>query len=111
MQESDVQVLSTLARFLVNQTDTLLADFSKCVGNTIFYAECHMMYTFVALVKPFLNGALRRCWLQQFQFYLTALQEGGLYFLVFYNFCLVNLQSEYVLEEGQHFVDALNGDA
>ena len=111
MQEGDIQVLGTLARFLVNQTDTLLADFSKCVGNTIFYAEGYMMYTFVTLVKPLLNGTLRRCRLQQFQFYLTTLQEGGLYFLILYRFNGITLQTQHVFEVRQALFNALDSNA
>ena len=72
MQEGDVQTLSTLTGSLVNQADTLLTHFCQCVGHTVLYAESHMVYTLVALVEPFLNGALGRCRLKQLQLHLTA---------------------------------------
>ena len=79
MQEGDVQLLCALARLLVDETNALLADLSQCVGYAVLYAECDVVYTLVALVQPLLNGALRRCWLQQFQLHLTAAQEGSLH--------------------------------
>ena len=91
MQEGDVQTLGTLAWLLVYEADTLLADLSQCVGHTIFYAECYVVNALVALVQPLLDSALRRCGLQQFQLHLTAAQEGGLYFLVLYNFSCITL--------------------
>ena len=58
MQEGDVQLLGTLARLLVDETNALLADLSQCVGYAILDAECHVVNTLVALVEPLLDGAL-----------------------------------------------------
>ena len=91
MQEGDVQTLSALTRLLVDETNALLADLGQCVGYAILYAECYVVYALVALVQPLLDGALRRCWLQQFQLHLTAAQEGCLHFLVLYNFSCITL--------------------
>ena len=59
MQEGDVQLLSTLARLLVNQTDTLSTNLSQRIGYTVLDAESYMVNTLVALIKPLLDGALR----------------------------------------------------
>ena len=58
MQEGDVQLLSTLARLLVNQTDTLSTNLSQRIGYTVLDAESYMVNTLVALIKPLLDGAL-----------------------------------------------------
>ena len=111
MQEGYIQVLCTLAWLLVNQTDTFLADFSQCIGNTVLYAEGNVMYTLVAFVKPLLDRALRRCGLQQFQFHFTTLQEGGLNFLILYRFNGITLQSQYILKVRQTLFNTLDGNA
>jgi hypothetical protein len=59
MEEGDVQTLSTLTGLLVDQADALLRYFCKTFGYTVLYTEGYMVYTFVAFVEPFLNGALR----------------------------------------------------
>ena len=59
MEEGDVQVLSALARSLVDETYTLLAYLSEGIGYAILDAEGHVVHTLVTLVEPFLDGALR----------------------------------------------------
>jgi len=72
MEEGDVQPLSTLAGSLVNQTDTLLRNFSEGIGNAVLNAEGYVMNALVAFVNPLLDSALWGCWLQQFEFHLAA---------------------------------------
>ena len=59
MQESDVKALGTLARSLVNEADTLLANLSQGIGYAILNTEGNMVNTLVTLVEPLLNSALR----------------------------------------------------
>ena len=58
MEEGDIQTLSTLAGLLVDQAYTLFRNLCQTFGNTVLYAECYVMNTLVAFVKPLLNGAL-----------------------------------------------------
>ena len=58
MEEGDVQAFGTLAGLLVNQAYALLRHFCQTFGNTVLYAECHVVNTLVALVEPLLDGAL-----------------------------------------------------
>ena len=58
VEEGDVQALCTLAGSLVDETNTLLADLGKAIGHAVLNAEGHMVHTLVALVEPFLDGAL-----------------------------------------------------
>ena len=58
VKEGNVQTLSALARFLIDEADTLLADLSQSFGNSVLYAESYMVHTLVALVEPLLDGAL-----------------------------------------------------
>ena len=111
MQECDVQTLGTLAGLLVDEAHTLFTDFGESTGHTVLNAESYVMHTLVALVKPFLNGALGRCRLEQFQLHLTAAKEGGLHLLVLYYFCCITLQAQHVSEIRQALLNALNCDA
>ena len=111
MQEGDVQTFGTLAGLLVNEAYALLANLCQCFGYTILYAECYVVNTLVAFVQPFLDGALRRCGLQQLKFNLAALQEGGLYFLVLYRLNGITLQPQYILKEWKALFNALDSDA
>ena len=59
VQEGDLQTVGTLAGSLVDEADALLADLSQSVGYAVLYAESYVVYAFVALVEPLLDGALR----------------------------------------------------
>ena len=101
MEEGDVQVLCALAGSLVDEAYSLLVAFGQGVAHAVFDAEGHVVYSVVAFVEPLLDGAFGRGGLQQFEFHLAALQEGGLHFLVGHLFNGVTLQPQDVLEIGQ----------
>ena len=111
MEEGNVEAFGALAWSLVNEADALLADLGQSFGYTVLNAEGYVVHALVALVEPLLDGALGACRLQEFQLHLTALQESGLYFLVFYNLDVVTLQTQHVLKVRQAFFNALDGNA
>ena len=111
MQECDVEVLSTFARSLVDETNTLAVAFSQRISYTILNAECYVVNALVAFVQPFLNGTLRRCGLKELKFNFTALEKSGLHLLVFHFFYGITLQSKNVLEVGKCLFNALNCDS
>jgi len=106
-----VQTVSTIAGSLVDETDALAVAHGESLANTVFNFEGNMVYALAAIIEELLYGTLGACGLQEFQLHLANLEESGLHFLVFYNFCFVNFQTENVLEEGQYLVDALHSDA
>ena len=111
MEESDMQTVGTVAGSLVNKADTLAVAHSESLAHTVLYLEGNMVDAPAAVVEELLHSALGACGLQELELHLTDLKESGLYLLVFYNFCFVNLQAENVLEKGQYVFDLLNGDA
>lgn len=111
MKECDVQAVSAVAGSLVDETDALAVAHSESFAHTILNLEGNMVNALAAIVEELLYGAFGACGLQELQLHFANLHESGLYLLVFYNFCFVNLQTENVLEEGQYSVDALNGNA
>ena len=111
MKECDVQSVGTIAGSLVNEADALLVAHGESFAYAILNLEGNMVNALATVVEELLYGAFGASGLQELQLHFAHLQEGGLYLLVFYNFSLVNLQTENVLEEGQYSVDALNGNA
>jgi len=111
MQEGDVQAIGTLAGSLVNQTDALCITLGNGVGNTILYLEGYMVNTTTAIIKELLNGTFGASGLEEFDFDFANLHEGCLNLLVFYNFGLVNLQTQNITEVGQNGINTLYGNA
>jgi hypothetical protein len=111
MEESDVEAVSALSGSLVDEADALLVAHGEGFAHTVFHLEGHVVNATTAVVQVLLDGAFGASRLQEFELHFTHLEESGLHLLVFYNFSFVNLQSENVLEIGQHLVDALYGDA
>ena len=95
-----MQSVCTITWSLVDEADTLAVAHSESLANAVFYLEGNMVYALTTVIEELLYGTLGACWLQEFQFHLANLEEGGFYFLVFYSLCLVNFQSEYIAEEG-----------
>lgn len=106
-----MEAVSTLSWSLVDEANALAVAHCECFAHSVFHLEGNVMNASATIVEELLNGAFGASRLEKFQLYLTNFEESGLYFLVFYNFCFVNLQAENVLEIGQNFVDALYGDA
>ena len=107
VQESDVQAVCAVARSLVNEAKSLAVAQGECFANAVFNLEGNMVNALAAIVEELLHGALGASRLQEFQFHFANLEEGCLYFLVFYNLCFVHFQSEHVAEVRQYLVNAL----
>ena len=58
MQERNVKVLRSLARLFVDEAYAFFITFSQRVSHAVFDAECYVVYSVVAFVKPFLYGAV-----------------------------------------------------
>ena len=111
MEEGNVHGVSALAGSLVDKANLSCLSLNECVGHAVLNAECRVVHALAALLEISSNGALGRCRLKELQLHLTNLEEGGLHFLVFYYLGLVALQAENILEIGEHFFNAFNGDA
>ena len=111
MQECDVEAVSTFAGSGINEADSLLIALGKRTCHAVFNAEGHMVYALVALVEPFLDGALGACGLEEFQLDLTDLEEGSLNFLILDHFGLVTFQSKDIFEIRQHLINTLYSNA
>lgn len=82
VEEGYVEVLGALARCLVYEAYALAVALGQCLGHAILDAEGHVVHAVVALVEPFLYGAVGRRGLEELQLHLAAFQEGGLHLLV-----------------------------
>ena len=111
VKECDVEAVGTVSGSLVDEANAFAVAHCQCFAHSVFHLEGYVMNALAAVVEELLYGAFGAGGFQKLKLHFANLQEGCLYFLVFYNFCLVNLQSEHVLEVGLYFVDALNGDA
>ena len=108
MQESDIQVLSSLTRSLVDKTYSLSITLCQCICHAILNAESNVVNTMIALVEPFLDSTVWRCRLQQFQLNLTTLQKSCLHLLIRNLFYCVALKSQNVFEIRKSFLNARN---
>ena len=111
VKEGNVHGVSALAGSLVDKADACSVSLSDSVGYAVLNAECHVVHALAALLEISSDGALGRCGLKELQLHLANLEEGGLHFLVFNYLGLVALEAEYVLEIGENFFNAFNGDA
>ena len=110
VQECNLQAVGTLAGSLVDEAETLCVAEGQRVGYTILHLEGDVVDATAAVVQELLYGALGSCGFQQFQLHLTHLHEGGLHFLVFYHFFLVDVQTQDILEIRTYCLDALHGN-
>ena len=111
MQEGYVQAVGSFAGRLVDEAQSLLVAHGQSLAHAVFHLECHVMHAAPAVVEELLHGTLGARGLQQLEFHLAHLQEGGLHLLVFHHLGLVHFQSQHIAEIGQHGINALDGDA
>ena len=111
MQECNVQPISTLTGSLVDQAQAFLVAHGKGFRYPILDLKGNMMDATASVVEKFLHSTLGTSGLKEFQLYFSHLQESGLYLLVFYYFCCITLQPQYVGEERQGLLNALDCNA
>ena len=83
MQETDVQVLGSLACLLVDEAHALVLAFVQC-GVGVVDGESNVVHTALAavLLNERGNGALGASGLEKLDFHVAYLEKGGLDFLV-----------------------------
>ena len=111
MEECNLEAIGAAAWSLVDEADAFAVAHGQGFADTVFYLEGYMVHASAAIVEVLLHGALGAGGLEELELHFTDLKEGGLHFLVFDNFGLVDFKSEDVLEIGEDSVDALYGDA
>ena len=110
VSKADHQVLSATARSLVNQSDLLgcqLIESFTSVGN----GKCDMMDAFTFVLYELGDSALFASRLQELNFGLSHLEEGGSYLLVSHLFDIVAFETQNVLVIRDSRFQTLNGDS
>ena len=76
MKECYIKAFCTLARSFVYELYALCITLGQSIRHTILNSKCDMMHTMIALVKPLLYCAVRRCRFEKLQLHLSALQKA-----------------------------------